>query len=69
MKIDAYTKLVLTVIAICLVWISIGGPSLITSVTAEAQVSTSVQRVIIVGYQEGVVDVNSKALPLPVTQK
>jgi hypothetical protein len=33
--VDRYTKLVLTVIAICLVWLSLGGPSLITPVSAQ----------------------------------
>jgi hypothetical protein len=36
MAIDRYTKLVLTVIAVCLVWLSVGGPSLITPVSAQA---------------------------------
>jgi hypothetical protein len=35
MTIDRYTKTVLTVIAACLVWLSIGGPSLVTPVSAE----------------------------------
>ena len=35
MYVDRYTKLVLTVIAVCLVWISLGGPSLITSASAQ----------------------------------
>jgi len=34
MKIDRYTKIVLTIIAACLVWISLGGPSLVTPVHA-----------------------------------
>jgi hypothetical protein len=33
---DRYTKLVLTVIAVCLVWLSVGGPSLITPVSAQS---------------------------------
>lgn len=33
---DRYTKAVLTVIAACLVWLSLGGPSLITPVNAQA---------------------------------
>lgn len=39
MAVDRYTKLVLTVIAVCLVclvWLSAGGPSLITPVSAQA---------------------------------
>lgn len=35
MAIDRYTKAVLTVIAICLVWLSLGGPSLLPTVTAQ----------------------------------
>jgi hypothetical protein len=36
MAMDRYTKLVLTVIAVCLVWLSVGGPSMITPVSAQA---------------------------------
>lgn len=43
--VDRYTKLVLTVIAMSLVWISLGGPSLITPV--DAQVG---DRVILAGW-------------------
>ncbi len=35
MTVDRYTKVVLTVIAACLVWLSLGGPSLITPVQAQ----------------------------------
>ena len=35
MTVDRYTKVVLTVIAVCLVWLSLGGPSLITPVNAQ----------------------------------
>ena len=35
MAADRYTKIVLTVIAVCLVWLSVGGPSLITPVHAQ----------------------------------
>ena len=34
MTIDRYTKVVLTIIAICLVWISLGGPSLVATTHA-----------------------------------
>jgi hypothetical protein len=34
MKIDRYTKVILTIIAACLVWMSLGGPSLITTANA-----------------------------------
>jgi hypothetical protein len=52
MAVDHYTKAVLTVIAACLVWLSVGGPSLITSVSAQ-----DAQRVIIAGW----VDQDGKA--------
>ena len=55
MRIDFYTRAVLTVIALCLMWIAIGGPSLLPVV--EAQQGTT--RVVIVGYERG-------NLPLPV---
>jgi hypothetical protein len=45
MAVDRYTKVVLTVIAVCLVWLSAGGPSLITPVRAQDN-----QRVILAGW-------------------
>ena len=47
MAVDRYTKLVLTVIAVCLVWLSlsVGGPSLMTPVSAQTN-----QRVLIAGW-------------------
>jgi hypothetical protein len=35
MRIDRYTKFVLTIIAACLVWLSLGGPTVLP--TAQAQ--------------------------------
>lgn len=35
MAVDRYTKAVLTVIAVCLLWLSVGGSSLITPVKAQ----------------------------------
>ena len=35
MTVDRYTKAVLTVIAVCLVWLSLGGPSLLPTVNAQ----------------------------------
>ena len=32
---DRYTKVILTVIAACLVWLSVGGPALVTPVSAQ----------------------------------
>ena len=49
MNIDRYTKTVLTVIAVCLIWISLGGPSLLTPVAAQ----NNVQDVAIVGWKQG----------------
>jgi len=45
MAVDRYTKVILTVIALCLVWLSAGGPSLITPVRAQDH-----QRVILAGW-------------------
>jgi hypothetical protein len=47
MKTDTYTRIVLTVIAVCLVWIAIGGPALIPRVEAQS----SPQSVIIAGWK------------------
>jgi hypothetical protein len=61
MRIDVYTKLVLTVIAVCLVWISLGGPSLVAQVHAQP----NVQRVVIAGWESSG-DRVLKGMPLPV---
>lgn len=61
MKTDTYTKVVLTVIAVCLVWMSLGGASLITPV--EAQNVTPVR---IVGWIDSAN--GSHQLPLPVVE-
>jgi hypothetical protein len=45
MSVDRYTKVVLTVIAVCLVWVSLGGPSLITPVSAQVG-----DRVVLAGW-------------------
>jgi hypothetical protein len=49
MRIDAYTKIVLTIIAVSLVWIAAGGPSVVPPV--EAQIATPT-RVIVVGWED-----------------
>ena len=54
---DRYTKAVLTVIAACLVWLSLGGPSLITPVNAQADE----QRVLLRGW----VDQNGAVVTFP----
>ena len=63
MRFDAYTKFVLTVIALCLIWLSVGGPSLLPSVSAQARQSTAsgYSRVVIAGW----VDENGGEHPLP----
>jgi hypothetical protein len=35
MRTDRYTKVVLTIIAVCLVWLSLGGPRLLAPVHAQ----------------------------------
>ena len=42
MYVDRYTKLTLTVIAVCLVWISLGGPSLISPASAQGDATEQV---------------------------
>jgi len=49
MSVDRYTKAVLTLIAACLVWLSAGGPSLLTPVSAQVDQ----QRVLISGWVDG----------------
>ena len=58
MALDRYTKVVLTVIAACLVWIAVGGPSLIARVQAQSD-----NRVTIAGRIDQ--DGNFRALPNP----
>ena len=73
MRIDFYTKVVLTVIAVSLAWIAVGGPSLFSAVQAQGN---AVQNVRIVGWGNGsstVADVQvvgwRAPLPLPVIPK
>jgi hypothetical protein len=47
MAVDRYTKLVLTVIAACLVWLSVGGPSLVSPVSAQ---NTGHEKVVLAGW-------------------
>lgn len=48
MAVDRYTKLVLTVIAACLVWLALGGPSLVKPMSAQQAVTG--QSVILTGW-------------------
>jgi len=50
MRVDLYTKMVLTVIAVCLVWIALGGPGLFPAVQAQGN---NVQNVRVVGWEAG----------------
>lgn len=56
MRIDRYTKAVLTIIAACLIWLSLGGPALLP--IAQAQ---STPHVLV----EGWVDTKAKVHYLP----
>ena len=47
MRIDLYTRMMLTIIAACLVWLSFGGPSLVAP--AHAQSDT---RVVMAGWMD-----------------
>jgi hypothetical protein len=61
MKTDRYTKTVLTVIALCLIWMSLGGPALLPAVGAQnAQGATEV---VIWGWR----DANGEVFRMPVT--
>jgi hypothetical protein len=54
---DRYAKAVLTIIAVCLVWIALGGPSLLPVVGAQQGAS----EVVIVGWR----DANGQVWPFP----
>ena len=45
MSVDRYAKVVLTVIAVCLVWLSLGGPSVTPGVQAQGGRQVEVKRV------------------------
>ena len=47
MAVDRYTKAVLTVIAVCLLWLSLGGPSLLPTASAQSQ------GVVLTGWVDG----------------
>jgi hypothetical protein len=54
MVIDRYTKLVLTIIALCLVWLCVRDSSVVRTVRAGSKsFSDDVMRVRIVGIEEG----------------
>ena len=77
MKVDLYTKGILTIIAACLVWLIAGGNGMIPAVEAQDRTPT---RVILVGWEDGDEFVRrlpgvpeslrkNRGLPLPVQQQ
>ena len=66
MRIDPYTKFVLTVIAVCLVWLSLGGPALLTVAQAQAAqtgVNVAHDRVLIAGWVDSTGNVHNLSDP------
>jgi hypothetical protein len=61
MRVDGYTKFVLTVIAVCLLWLSLGGPALFT--VAQAQMPGPPERVLISGWVDASGGVHSLSQP------
>ena len=60
MRIDLYTKAVLTIIAACLVYLALGGPSVLSVARAEPETT----RVVITGW----VDATGTVQQLPQTR-
>jgi hypothetical protein len=52
MTVDRYTKAVLTLIAICLVWLSLGGRPLLPTVTAQGE-PRGTSNVYLAGWVDG----------------
>lgn len=53
MRIDSYTKFLLTVIALCLVWLSLGGPALLPIAKAQnLPGNQSETRVLMTGWMD-----------------
>lgn len=77
MRVDLYTKSVLTVIAICLVWLCVRNASVASVAYAQGDASGAYQHVVISGWVggDGVVRafpapaVAGKAAPLPVVSR
>ena len=55
MSVDRYTEAMLTVIAVCLVWLSLGGPALLTPLQAQQGAG----RVILTGWLDAVGNVRT----------
>ena len=63
MRTDLYTKLMLTIIAACLVWLCLGGPSVLTPLRAQ-----NANRVYLAGWvDDGGYDKRFPNNPLPVS--
>ena len=50
MRIDSYTRFLLTVIALSLIWLSLGGPALLPIAKAQSRGNQSETRVVITGW-------------------
>ena len=66
MRVDVYTKTVLTIIMLCLVWLSLGGPALLPPAQAQVNARTphvadGADRVVIAGW----VDASGKTVRFP----
>ena len=77
MRVDLYSKAVLTVIAVCLLWLTLGGSGLLPTPAAQAQAQTN--RVFLSGwvdaggfehrFMESHGDQNNSPLPVVVVNK
>jgi hypothetical protein len=59
MRVDIYTKAILTIIAVCLLWLCLRGTTVIP--VAEAQTSSATQKVHVAGW----IDANGEVHLLP----
>jgi hypothetical protein len=48
MAIDRYTKTILTIIALCLIWLSLGGPSLLPAAHAQ----NGLTEIVVTGWRD-----------------
>jgi hypothetical protein len=77
MRVDLYTKSVLTIIAICLVWLCVRNASVASVAQAQGDASGAYQQVVIGGWVggDGVIRIlpapatPGKSAPLPVTSR
>ena len=66
MNVDVYTKVILTVIAACLLWLSFGGPSLLTPVEAQ-----QAGRIVVAGWidEAGIQRSFASGVPVKIVEK